>query len=482
MNRIVWRWCSTTALSPLPAQTFGHHQPAIRRLARRGGGVKRISGLIYEETRGVLKVFLENVTDAVTYTEHAKEEDRHRYGRRLRAETSGAHPLRVRRLNGPARDESTNLRVYEFSSRLASLADQMEKALSATKHSLIYNDCFFTTLSLLPRTVRIVKSREGQVKSCNNVDEKRSVGREALITVYPTVREVVDSGASRFAYLAFVRICIRRVPRIRSTGADDPPPRRRNRRLPRSVRRSRSRRRNRRIRRLPRWSTTRSGSKERSGSSLQAIKIYRRPIQGRRREACAFIRKYLKSAVESGTLIQTKGKGASGSFKLESKSSSGSKKSSGGGGGGGGSGGVAVGAKGRNEPALSLRPPPLRREPAAAARRAPPPRSSLPEPRRARGMPPRPVLRRRNLKRRPQREEGRRRRRGRSGCRLRPPRRRSPPPPPRRRRRRASGGVAPKAKKTAKPPTKTESSEAEEGRDAEGETRRREEGRRKEVI
>jgi histone H3/H4 len=33
---------------------------AIRRLARRGG-VKRISGLIYEETRGVLKIFLENV-------------------------------------------------------------------------------------------------------------------------------------------------------------------------------------------------------------------------------------------------------------------------------------------------------------------------------------------------------------------------------------------------------------------------------------
>uniref|UniRef100_UPI00398E3D85 histone H1-like n=1 Tax=Pristiophorus japonicus TaxID=55135 RepID=UPI00398E3D85 len=34
---------------------------------------KRISGLIYEETRGVLKVFLENVIrDAVTYTEDAK--------------------------------------------------------------------------------------------------------------------------------------------------------------------------------------------------------------------------------------------------------------------------------------------------------------------------------------------------------------------------------------------------------------------------
>lgn len=50
----------------------GITKPAIRRLARRGG-VKRISGLIYEETRGVLKTFLENVIrDAVTYTEHAK--------------------------------------------------------------------------------------------------------------------------------------------------------------------------------------------------------------------------------------------------------------------------------------------------------------------------------------------------------------------------------------------------------------------------
>ena len=50
----------------------GITKPAIRQLARHGG-VKRISGLIYEETRGVLKLFLENVIrDAVTYTEHAK--------------------------------------------------------------------------------------------------------------------------------------------------------------------------------------------------------------------------------------------------------------------------------------------------------------------------------------------------------------------------------------------------------------------------
>ena len=35
--------------------------------------VSRHLGLIYEETRGVLKVFLENVIrDSVTYTEHAR--------------------------------------------------------------------------------------------------------------------------------------------------------------------------------------------------------------------------------------------------------------------------------------------------------------------------------------------------------------------------------------------------------------------------
>jgi len=67
---------STFSLTALSSPTFARRRPlqkpAIRRLARRGG-VKRISGLIYEETRGVLKVFLENVVrDAVTYTEHAR--------------------------------------------------------------------------------------------------------------------------------------------------------------------------------------------------------------------------------------------------------------------------------------------------------------------------------------------------------------------------------------------------------------------------
>lgn len=50
----------------------GVTKPAIRRLARRGG-VKRINGAIYEEIRGVMKVFLENtIRDAVTYTEYGK--------------------------------------------------------------------------------------------------------------------------------------------------------------------------------------------------------------------------------------------------------------------------------------------------------------------------------------------------------------------------------------------------------------------------
>lgn len=50
----------------------GITKPAIRRLARRGG-VKRISALIYEESRNVLRSFLEGVVrDAITYTDHAR--------------------------------------------------------------------------------------------------------------------------------------------------------------------------------------------------------------------------------------------------------------------------------------------------------------------------------------------------------------------------------------------------------------------------
>merc|ERR1711972_963486 len=56
--------------------------------------------------------------------------------------------------------------------------------------------------------------------------------------------------------------------------------------------------------------------KERGGSSLQAIKKY---IAANYKvdvdKLAPFIKKYLKNAVAKGVLVQTKGKGASGSFK-----------------------------------------------------------------------------------------------------------------------------------------------------------------------
>jgi hypothetical protein len=110
---------------------------AIRRLARRGG-VKRISGLIYEETRGVLKNFLEDVrtghhptrpkttmadspagysrfgylyrarkevgvitqlSKSVSHMCLCNQKDCHRTGCRLRPQAFWAHPLRLRRLS-----------------------------------------------------------------------------------------------------------------------------------------------------------------------------------------------------------------------------------------------------------------------------------------------------------------------------------------------------------------------------------------------
>lgn len=61
--------------------------------------------------------------------------------------------------------------------------------------------------------------------------------------------------------------------------------------------------------------------KERNGSSLQAIKKY---IATNNKvdtdKLSPFIKKYLRKATESGKLVQTKGKGASGSFKLSAAS------------------------------------------------------------------------------------------------------------------------------------------------------------------
>merc|ERR1712090_7586 len=76
----------------------GITKPAIRRLARRGG-VKRISGLIYEETRGVLKVFLENVIRDADLHRACQEEDCDCHGCCVCAEEAGQNPVWLRRID-----------------------------------------------------------------------------------------------------------------------------------------------------------------------------------------------------------------------------------------------------------------------------------------------------------------------------------------------------------------------------------------------
>ncbi|XP_003424032.1 histone H1-II [Nasonia vitripennis] len=69
--------------------------------------------------------------------------------------------------------------------------------------------------------------------------------------------------------------------------------------------------------------------KERGGSSLQAIKKYIAATYKLDAEKLSpFIKKYLKSGVVAKKLVQTKGKGAAGSFKLSVGSAAGEKKAS----------------------------------------------------------------------------------------------------------------------------------------------------------
>ncbi|KAJ0169125.1 hypothetical protein K1T71_015131 [Dendrolimus kikuchii] len=194
----------------------GITKPAIRRLARRGG-VKRISGLIYEETRGVLKVFLENVIrDAVTYTEHAK------------------------RKTVTAMDV-----VYALKRQGRTLYGFGDTAVAAET----------------PAPATPAKKPKASAAAAGAKKPKAK-------PTHPKTSEMVTNAITEL--------------------------------------------------------------KERSGSSLQAIKKYITATYKVDAEKLApFIRKYLKSAVESGALIQTKGKGASGSFKLESKSSASKKPAAG---------------------------------------------------------------------------------------------------------------------------------------------------------
>ncbi|KAG0445530.1 hypothetical protein HPB47_014225 [Ixodes persulcatus] len=70
----------------------------------------------------------------------------------------------------------------------------------------------------------------------------------------------------------------------------------------------------------PKVSASISALKERGASSLQAIKKYMSPNYKVDIEKLSpFIRKYHKSAVAAGALVQTKGKEATGSFKLSAK-------------------------------------------------------------------------------------------------------------------------------------------------------------------
>ena len=63
----------------------GITKPAIRRLARRGG-VKRISALIYEEVRVVLKQFWKTLSEMLLLTLNMLKENRHFIGCCLRFE------------------------------------------------------------------------------------------------------------------------------------------------------------------------------------------------------------------------------------------------------------------------------------------------------------------------------------------------------------------------------------------------------------
>ncbi|XP_058839160.1 histone H1A-like [Topomyia yanbarensis] len=224
----------------------GITKPAIRRLARRGG-VKRISGLIYEETRGVLKIFLENVIrDAVTYTEHAKRKTvtamdvvyaLKRQGRTLLA-SSCIHQLVV--YNCVWKKTKPN-----------------ERAMAETAIDVA------ATAPAVVASPPAAKAPPKQAAKASKSDAKKP----KKSSTHPPVSEMV---------LAAIRTL-----------------------------------------------------KERSGSSLQAIKKYIAVnYMCDVARLAPFIRKALKTGVEKGNITQTKGTGASGSFKVtvEAKKPAGDKK------------------------------------------------------------------------------------------------------------------------------------------------------------
>jgi histone H4 len=78
---VKYKFPKKTQHKPMPKRSTGKRldgnikgitKNSLRRLARRGG-VKRVSAVIYEEARAILKNFVTKIKqDAVAYTEHAK--------------------------------------------------------------------------------------------------------------------------------------------------------------------------------------------------------------------------------------------------------------------------------------------------------------------------------------------------------------------------------------------------------------------------
>ena len=96
MERVWGRGALSVTAKFCEATTWASLSPLFA--AWLGVGVKRISGLIYEETRGVLKVFLENDPGCSHRHRGRQAQICHRHGRGLRAQAPRTHPLWLRRL------------------------------------------------------------------------------------------------------------------------------------------------------------------------------------------------------------------------------------------------------------------------------------------------------------------------------------------------------------------------------------------------
>ncbi|RVW49507.1 Histone H4 [Vitis vinifera] len=189
----------------------GITKPAIRRLARRGG-VKRISGLIYEETRGVLKIFLENVIrDAVTYTEHArrktvtamdvvyalKRQGRTLYGSPVRTRKEELKPYRLNRLLTSLFQGSQNRRNFVCSLLgyfFFSVWSLRNGRQAGRRRNLVYGVVLSAVCLLAHVQIKVVeKEARGSVR-----EERSVIGKFSVINIQgitkPAIRRLARRG------------------------------------------------------------------------------------------------------------------------------------------------------------------------------------------------------------------------------------------------------------------------------------------------